>query len=159
MENTAKIVPITSDLTTEVFTDAFRRHVGLHKPFSRQQIADATDMDISLIHAFMDGKNAPPLWRFLRIAAVLGPEFVDDVLRLAGLGGVERLGPQGACVLRMTAQAAALVAEMSAHLADDGRIDAAELAESIPTIQLLHEQTGEILAAQQRRAAHLRVAK
>lgn len=85
---------ISSELCQETFTDAFRRHVGRGKRWSAGDLSETSGIDERTINGYQAGEVAPSLYRLLRIAAVLGPAFMSDVLAPAGMGGVERLDPE-----------------------------------------------------------------
>lgn len=155
MDHTAKITAITSDVVQERFTDAFRRHVGLGKPFSRADIAAQTGMDVTTISGLMDGKGPPALWRLLRIAAVLGPAFTNELLDLAGQGGVDRLDAADVGILHVNKVAAALAAQVADDLSD-GVITPAEEADEAALVQKLHEISGDYLARRQRHGVRIK---
>ncbi len=83
---------ITQDLVREAITDAIRRFVGLGKQFSADEVAAKTGIDVRTVRSYLSGESPPSIHRLLRLGMVLGPPFLNEILLIANLGGVKRLG-------------------------------------------------------------------
>lgn len=147
----AKVPPggITQDLVRERFTDAIRAQVGRGKEFSREGLAAETGLDVSSIGSWMNEEVVPPLYRVLKLMAVMGPCFANRLLALAGMTGADWIDPDAVSVLGVNAAAAELSAEVAGALAD-GRITADEQARIDARIGVLHERAGDYLAGRHR---------
>lgn len=113
---------ITADLVQEQVTDAIRRRCGRGKRYSVEEIASRTGIDARTMAAYHTGQNRPSVHRLLRLAMVLGPSFLSEVLLSTGLGGVKSLHP---AKIDAPTTARELVAEASLILERlaDGNLD------------------------------------
>jgi hypothetical protein len=140
---------ITAELVQERVTDAIRAQVGRGKEFSRDAVATTAGLDISTLGSWLNEEATPPVWKVLRLAATLGPDFVNRLLALAGMTGADWIDPQSASMLGVHAAAAELSAEVATAL-EDGEIDSAELARIDQRIGVLHERAAHYMAGRQR---------
>lgn len=121
------------------FVDALRARVGLGKRHSRATVCDAADIEENTLAAYLSEKSCANLHIWLKLAAILGPDFVNEHLALIGLGGCRPLFPTSATPFLVNAYLADAVAMFARHLAD-GRLDHRELAEQEPVLRQLHHE-------------------
>lgn len=134
---------ISAELAQETFTDALRRLVGRGKEWSVAALSEATGIDERTINSYRTGETAPCLHKLLRIAAVLGPAFVTEVLAPAGLGGVERIGHAESDAQSVVRRLVGQTREILERLADgvfDHRDKAVTGVELVELAALLEEQ-------------------
>jgi len=144
--STVKVTAITTELCTEVFCDAFRRHVGLGKRWSVRDLAEATGIDSRTLESYRDGKNPPNLPRFQRLVAVLGEEFGSEAMRPTAMA-FHSIGHVGMDGYKLTAEVGSKLADFTRYL-DDGVIDASESREMVPLVRELHAACCRFLAHQ-----------
>jgi len=132
--DSGKITAITSDLLSEIVSDAFRRHVGLGKPWSIRSLAEVTGLDVRTLEGYRNGK-VPLGEKLWRIMAALGPAFTSEILSPAGQGAhaVEGEGIDG---YKFNAQVGAMSATLGEAL-EDGQIDATEHRAMVPHVRAL----------------------
>jgi len=88
---TARFSKAGAELDRERFTRTLNAFVGMGRDWSVAELAQATGIPERTMKGYKEGRAAPPLGNFLRIAAILGPEFVNMVLEPAGLGGAHSI--------------------------------------------------------------------
>ncbi|MFV3077482.1 hypothetical protein [Niveispirillum fermenti] len=119
---------ITAELVQQWFTDALRGSVGRGKAFSREDVCDAAQVNPNTLGSWMGERNTPVMWQFMRLAAVLGPDLVNGLLRPIGMGGADWLAPADTGLWSVNADVAGFSQEIAEALADDGRVDPVEQA-------------------------------
>ena len=124
--------------------EALRRRVGRGCDWSAERVAAALGCSVAAVKAWRRGEAAPDGPTLLRLAALLGPDFLNELLQPLGLGGLHLLEEPELCSLKLNAQAAALTALISGH-AEDGHIDHREVAEQIPAVRELYSACGRFL--------------
>ncbi|WP_425404602.1 helix-turn-helix domain-containing protein [Hwanghaeella sp.] len=87
----AKFAKASADLDRDRFAKVLNAFVGMGRDWSVAELAEATGIPERTMKGYKEGRAAPPLGNFLRMAAVLGPEFVNQVLEPAGLGGAHSI--------------------------------------------------------------------
>lgn len=138
---------ITTDLVRERTADAIRARCGPGKPLSVDALVEATGLDRRTVEAYRRGEATPCLSKLLRIAAVLGPALLNDVVAMAGLGGLERLSGDGQPdSYALNAELTQAVATMGRHLAD-GRFDHREMAEQREMVGAMADLLARWMAA------------
>lgn len=111
---------ITHDDAADVFCDALRRRVGRGADkVSVSDLADHLDMDARTVRAWRDGETVPQWHAMLRLFAVLGPDFANEVMAPSGLGGTEALAPHALDPMGITAEMAGAVSHMTDLLRDN----------------------------------------
>ncbi len=141
---------ITADLVQERVSDAIRARVGPGKAMTVDDAVAATGLDRRTIDAYRRGESTPCLYKLLRLASVLGPQVLNDILALAGMGGVSRHeAPEGPDSFGVNADLSAALAMFGRHLAD-GRFDHMELAEQRKVLGGLSERVDEWIAGYDR---------
>lgn len=101
--------------------DALTLFVGPGKRYSRDLIAEATQLDPRTVKAHCLGQTPPSIAALFAYFRVLPVEFADHVLGLAGLGGVRKVDADSDAFRTMKEMADG-VAALATALAD-GRID------------------------------------
>lgn len=119
---------VTPELVQEWFTDALRGSVGRGKRFSREEVSEGAHINPNTLGSWLSERNLPLLWQFVRLAALLGPDLVNQLLRPIGMGGCDWLAPDETGLWQVNAAVADFSAEIAQALADDGRIDPQEQA-------------------------------
>ena len=125
---------ITHDLVGECFLDVFRRRVGRGPgKISVADLADAIDVQARTVKAWRDGDTLPQWTALLRLCCHFGPAFTSELLKPAGLGGVEWVAvanpdPQGT-VADLIAEADNLCERLR-----DGVFDHRDCRESAPRL-------------------------
>lgn len=104
---------------------ALRQYVGRGVKWTVKEFARDTGIDPRTIESYLDGTNCPSLEKMLRMAQVLPAEFLDMVLALIGLGGVEPIAPETADAFALMATSAGVTADLAAALSD-GTVDRRE---------------------------------
>jgi hypothetical protein len=138
---------ITSILCLEIQADALREHLGLGKQYSYAKASELTGIDERTVRAHVLGDASPCLSKALRYMALLGPNFANRILRVAGLDGAARVSGQGrGCEFALNAHTADLINELAEALTD-GRIDHRERAKILPSARQLHAVLGDYLQA------------
>ena len=113
-ENTMSDLPeITNELVMARCSDALRRFVGPKKPYGYDDCAAAIDAQRSTVESWVLGNATPQLFKFLKLVALLGPEFANELLRLAHIDGAERVDAAPVTDAALNACAAQLVAILS----------------------------------------------
>lgn len=119
---------ITAELVQEWFTDALRGSVGRGKAFSRETVCEGAQINPNTLGSWMGERNTPVMWQFMRLAALLGPDLVNALLRPIGMGGADWMAPADTGLWAVNAAVADFNHELAQALADDGRVDAVEQA-------------------------------
>lgn len=133
------------DLVQNRLSVAMWAHVGHGRSWSMEALAVATGIPVTTLKAYRSGDATPTLPNLTLLFGTLGPEFVDQILALAGMGGVRRLDDAQVSPLLLGARAAALSALICRHM-EDGVIDHREVLEQVAPVRLLHSACGGFLA-------------
>ena len=134
-----KAGPISHDLAQEVVTDAIRRHVGRGKRFSVASLSEATGIDERTLKSYRAGDTCPALHFQLEIARCLGddgPAFMNEILAIAELGGVERLERAKVDALGTAGELSVVVTEILERL-QDGKFCHRDQAQVGPLLRAL----------------------
>lgn len=83
-EATAKIAKLEPKFVGEAHKDAYCRQVGFGKRFSVVDMASKTQAEHGTHKNYHEKPNCPNLSNFLRNLIVLGPEYGNQILALAG---------------------------------------------------------------------------
>jgi len=138
---------ITADLVQERVSDAIRARIGPGKAMTVDDAVAATGIDRRTIDAYRRGESTPCLYKLLRLAAVLGPQVLNDILALAAMGGVTRQeAPEDPDSFALNAELSDVLAMFGRHLAD-GRFDHMELAEQRRRLGAFAEDVAQWLAS------------
>ena len=83
---------LTHQTVQDVFRAAFMRRVGVGDTrTSYGDLQDATGIPVRTLKSWREGAAMPHLDNFLKLAAVFGPDFTSEFLRVIGQGGVEHI--------------------------------------------------------------------
>ena len=138
-----KAKEINEALVTKRFASAFGMHVGRGKALTVEQFCQITGFESRSVGGWIRGESSPYLFRFLSIASVLPPPFLNQVIEISGLHGAYET--EGTCDSYMIlSKAAHLVAKISTD-AEDGKIDHIERSEQVPLARELHALLGKFL--------------
>lgn len=116
---------ITRQLVAACIQEALRRHIGAGQRFSVREAADAVNIQESTLYGYLGGDGVPTMDTFLNLCRLLGPEFINDVLRLTGHDGVRASAAPAGNDHELNADIAAAQAQLGNGLRD-GRIDHSE---------------------------------
>lgn len=139
------VVSIGQQSVQQTLADATRAYAGQGKRFSTALLADASLVSESSIKQYMGGTATPGLPAFLRLLAILGPEWGNALTRMAGYELVP-IAAGDVTTYALNNHAAELLKQIAAALADDGRIDHLEEAELAPLVEDMHATSGAWLA-------------
>ena len=131
---------IDQETVAERASNALRRYVGPRQTHSYAKAAEAVGVEERSMKAWVLGEQAPPLYRWLRLVAFLGPGFADDVLAMAGIR-CKRVDQDGGDDMQLLASLSTAVDTIAQALADDGRIDHRERLDIAEAIRRLTEVT------------------
>lgn len=113
---------INQEFCQREITEALRQYVGLGKPFSYLTLSEAIGIEERTMKSYFDGQTCPPLKILLRLFQVLGAEFTNRIIGIAGYGNAEKLQLCAVNEFRLNGALTALVAELGDAL-KDGRMD------------------------------------
>lgn len=110
----------------DTFKAAFRRHVG-HGAVSVRDLAEALDVSPSLVEKWQNPDNdKTPCGRdLMRLCAILGDNFTNEVLAFAGKTGARDSVPAQTCLLHVVGELGHTI-RMSAEALEDGHFDESE---------------------------------
>jgi hypothetical protein len=128
------------------FKAAFRRRVGVGKPWSVEMLADEAAIPARDLRSYQDlGGCLPTLPRFLALCIVFGGDFANEVLSVAGFDGARPVaGADGDPFGAQQALAGGLY-QLANDLAD-GKFDHREAAAALPVMRQVHEKLGLFIA-------------
>jgi transcriptional regulator with XRE-family HTH domain len=113
---------------------ALRLHVGRGRRWTVKELSRDTGIDPRTVESYLDGENCPSVEKLLRIARVLPADFLDMVLALIGMGGVEPIAPATADAFALMADAAGITAGLAEALRD-GTVDRRERLALAPRLR------------------------
>ncbi|OSQ38990.1 helix-turn-helix domain-containing protein [Thalassospira mesophila] len=146
----AKSAPIAHETVQAVFTAALRRVVGTYqsenKHITLREMAQETGIKQRTLEAYRDGECLPNGVNMLRIMAALPVSFANEVLSLAGFGGVQKLSPSETNLHLIASQAADYLQKHMEHMRD-GKLDPHEIAKERDALSGLYNRLGAFLAA------------
>jgi hypothetical protein len=151
-DRVGKVPPtaVDAELVVERCADALRERVGRGKDYMADELADEIGVEKNTLRSWVNAESSPPLWKWLRLAAELGPSFVNRQLALIGMTGADWVSPDHAALMQVNAGAAAVAAEIGAALVD-GKISSEEQARIDECIDVLQERLSGYQAARQHR--------
>lgn len=127
---------ISTGLLAETCRLALGKHVGRGRDLSVDDLARLSGIDPRTVASHCLGAGSPQLFAFLRYASILGADFVNEFLAIAGLTGAHPVDGTEATPGEILSDTAAVVAELAQHLAD-GHLDHREEAAVMPKIARL----------------------
>lgn len=107
------------------------KFVGQGRAYSVEQIADIVGFPAASIKQYLKGANggaSPPLDRFLALANVLGPAYVNGVFHAIGLDGLHKVAGATVSSFEIHEKVCGLCHLQAEHMAD-GKVDHRELAQ------------------------------
>ena len=102
------------------FTAALNLYVGYERRFSIAEIAGLTGISQRTLRSYQAGDACPSLPKFLRLAAVLPPEFADMAMAPAGLTGLRSSATGKTSVVDLNRHLTSAVAEIGAVIGQNG---------------------------------------
>ena len=145
-QNSILATQLSDDAVKARFKAAFRRRVGVGKPWSVEMLADETGIPARDIRSYQDMSGCmPTLPRFLALCISFGGPFVNEVLSVAGFQGAHAV--TGADPSPYTAQHALATGMFElAEALKDGKFTHNEAAEALPVMRRVHEHLGLFIA-------------
>lgn len=134
------------------FRNALALYVGRGRRHSVEIFCDATGISRDQMGRWLRGETEPRVSELLVVLDHLGPEFANELLRGAGLGGARRMEHGELRAHDTLADLAVGAAEMAEALRD-GRLDHRERAALGPRLSALGTQLIEAAAAMKGGAA------
>lgn len=122
-----RIDAITTDVLKDVFVTALRDNVGFKKQWSVEGFAEDSGIDKKSVYNAMQGDRLPGLVTTLRMAIVLGADFLGRITRLAGFDVVKIDDSGVVSDHELNGQVANMIGQLGAALAD-GHVDHRERA-------------------------------
>lgn len=119
-----------------VFRDALALYVGRGRRHSVEVFADATGLSRDQLGRWLRAETEPRVSELMVVVDHLGPEFANELLRGAGMGGARRLDADELQAFDTLAELATGTASMAEAL-KDGRLDHRERAELAPQMAAL----------------------
>lgn len=117
------------------FTSALRRHVGLGKTWSAERLSEASGIPLPTIKSYQAGGSMPSLGKYLRLSRLLDCSMDDDMLHLAGKGGVSVLADDDGCVIEAGKASAEVTSATMGLIRKGGGICSHEVRKIIPMAQ------------------------
>ena len=106
------------ELAAQRFSYILRQHIGRGE---KQAVVDRAVIPKRTFEGYLGGESLPALDAFLRLAAVLGPEFTNQTLEAAGQGGAHWIvSDHPVTVLDLSAVLSTAAAEITAIVNDGG---------------------------------------
>lgn len=101
---------ITQQTVHDAFLVAYRRRVGVGRGrIGLGDLQDRTGIEARTLRAWRETDTLPHLVNYLRLAVAFGPEFVDELLHVVDMGGVDYIDQQPsdarACLADLTCAA------------------------------------------------------
>ncbi|QQR69091.1 MAG: hypothetical protein IPI58_09785 [Alphaproteobacteria bacterium] len=150
---TIHIQSISRAAVEDAVSQALRQSIGPRREYGYDEAAAILDVERRTLEAWVLGQQAPCLYKFLRLAAWLGPEFVNHVLRLAGLDGASRSGTAAAPDdLHLNKDVGRLICALGDALSD-GHVDHLERPNVANRARHLHAELGDWLTQHDHTAA------
>ena len=129
---------LTQDDVKARHAEALGRHIGPRKPWSVEGAACETRVPVRTLQSYLAGATSPLSANALKLAALLGPVYVNETLEPAGLGHVcPLIVPPGADDGHRAMAALALRMNELADALIDGRLDHRERRELAPKFKAL----------------------
>ena len=132
---------ITTELTNARFARALKKFVGKkNRPYTCDAFIQAVGVQRRTLDSWLREERKPEFHKVLAVMSVLGPEFADEVLELAGLNGTKRIDGFDDNAFVLNKNLGHAVAAMSDALADDGKVDHLEKQQMLPIMRELSAQ-------------------
>lgn len=128
---------ITQDLVSERWRTAFMLSVGPQRGHSLETAARASGVPARTLLSYRDRESLPSFLNALRVMAVLGPEFAEAMLELAGLCGVREIAGDAPSPRRMLHDLASRIVTLANATERHGDIDHRHHAEVIAKFRAL----------------------
>ncbi|HYH38984.1 MAG TPA: helix-turn-helix transcriptional regulator [Azospirillum sp.] len=132
--------------TREAFRRALNRQVNERKVHTVKTLADAVGVSVSTIQAYLAGRSMPEWHTMVLLLRELPPQFAEEALAPAGLGGVRRVDEMENCGATQMARLAGRMHKLADALADN-RIDHRESRELTPEMRALGVECIEFAAS------------
>lgn len=142
---------ITSDAVLSRLCEGLRRFIGPKKELTYEEAAVLLGEKERNIKAWCLGESFPCLWKFLRLAALLGPDFTNEFLRIAGMDGAVRAEHEEVTELQALADTAEFMQQTADALKDDGRVNHIERKGIISAARKAMASLTDLLAADEQR--------
>lgn len=142
---------ITSDAVLSRLCEGLRRFIGPKKELTYEEAAVLLGEKERNIKAWCLGESFPCLWKFLRLAALLGPDFTNEFLRIAGMDGAVRAENEEITEFQALADTAEFMQQTADALKDDGRVNHTERKGIIAAARKATASLTELLAADEQR--------
>lgn len=125
---------LTDDAVRDRFKTALRRRVGVGRPWSVSSLAAESGVPERDLRAYQDQSGClPSIPKLLRLGLALGPDFLSEVLGVAGFEGLRRMDIQNGNPFTAQMVLADALFQLARWLAD-GKFDHSERREAIPAM-------------------------
>jgi hypothetical protein len=144
---------ITQQNVHDAFVVAYRRRVGVGRDrIGLSDLQDATGIEARTLRSWRETDTMPHLVNLLKLAALFGPAFVDEILHPVGMGGVQRLDIARSNPIGCMADMTQVAAEISERLRDGVFCHRDKAAVGPMLVELAHliEEQGEAMARESR---------
>ncbi|MBC7953152.1 MAG: hypothetical protein H7Z12_15200 [Rhodospirillaceae bacterium] len=131
-EITITATALTDDVVKDRFKTALRRRVGVGRPWSITSLAAESDVAERDLRAYQDQSGCmPTMAKFFRLGIALGPDFMSEVLSVAGFEGLRHVAAHDSNPFTAQMALAEAMFKVAGWLAD-GKFDHMERREAIP---------------------------
>ncbi|MBX9635208.1 MAG: hypothetical protein K2X44_09525 [Magnetospirillum sp.] len=131
-KDTISATALTDDAVRDRFKTALRRRVGVGRSWSIQSLAAESGVPERDLRAYQDQSGClPSIAKLLRIGIALGPDFLSEVMGVAGFEGLRRMDGQDGNPFTAQMVLAEAMFKLAGWLAD-GKFDHMERREAVP---------------------------
>ena len=140
---------LTEDAVRDRFKTALRRRVGVGRPWSVVSLAAESGVAERDIRSYQDQSGCmPSMTKFFKLGLALGPDFMSEVLSVAGFEGLRSVAAHDDSPFTAQMALADAMFKVAGWLAD-GKFDHAERREAIPVIMATIAQLSAFVAGLQ----------
>lgn len=148
-ENSILATALTDDAVKDRFKTALRRRVGVGRPWSVTALAAESSVKERDLRSYQDMSGCmPTLSNFFKVGIALGPDFVNEVMSVAGFEGLRAVAAHDSNPFAAQMALAEAMYRVAGWLAD-GKFDHGEKREAIPVMLATIAQLSAFVAGLQ----------
>lgn len=148
-ENSILATALADEAVKDRFKTALRRRVGVGRPWSVTSLAAESGVAERDLRSYQDQSGCmPTLSKFFKLGIALGPDFVNEVMSVAGFEGLRAVAAHDSNPFAAQMALADAMFRVAGWLAD-GKFDHSEKREAIPVMLATIAQLSAFVAGLQ----------